>query len=436
MGEAQNSRKLRVATGNILRSTTKAATEFYEKRENSAVVWTLEPVIRPFELRIQKSKKIDRVAVVDSPKCGDSVLRMAFSVRPSVCWVATISSPQPKRRSKPNLLRGLFDGHQCDLQLLSGSHGRSIKYTYGTWRGKEKIPGWTLIQVATSDDSYGELKPDASDTEHGTEDIVRESISQLNPEGTGGKPGLISFYGYQYGRRGKMPLSGQRKNQQNLLWFVGPTVLVASFIFPSLYLRRILSTLFEDSLVTDFLILFFTEALFYCGVAVFLLLIDYLQRPRELLSSSVSYGTETNHLGHRISSVTVLVLSLIIPMVTMGLVWPWTGPAASATLAPYLVGIVVQFAFEQYARYRKSPSWSAIPIIFQVYRLHQLNRAAQLVTALSFTVRGAETTSYNLSISSSLGTLLNVLQFLGVICIWSLSSFIMRSIPSAGIHEQ
>lgn len=53
-------------------------------------------------------------------------------------------------------------------------------------------------------------------------------------------------------------------------------------------------------------------------------------------------------------------------MVTMGLVWPWTGPAASATLAPYLVGIVVQFAFEQYARYKKSPSWSVIPIIFQV----------------------------------------------------------------------
>lgn len=53
-------------------------------------------------------------------------------------------------------------------------------------------------------------------------------------------------------------------------------------------------------------------------------------------------------------------------MVTMGFVWPWTGPAASATLAPYLVGIVVQFAFEQYARYRKSPSSLTIPIIFQV----------------------------------------------------------------------
>lgn len=86
----------------------------------------------------------------------------------------------------------------------------------------------------------------------------------------------------------------------------------------------------------------------------------------EPLSSVNNNRTLAPHLGQRISSVAALVLSLIIPMVTMGLVWPWTGPAASATLAPYLVGIVVQFAFEQYARYQKSPSWPVIPIIFQV----------------------------------------------------------------------
>ncbi|XP_042496149.1 uncharacterized protein LOC122075254 isoform X2 [Macadamia integrifolia] len=361
---------------------------------------------------------------------------MAISSGSSLSWVATsTSSSQPKICCKPNILRGLFNGHRCYLQPLSCTDGRSITFIHGAWRGKEKVQRWKSIRFATSGDSYGELKLDASDAEHNAEDIVPESIPQTRLERTGGKPGLISFYGYPYGRRGKIPVSGPRKNQQTLLWFVGPAVLVASFIFPSLYLRRILSTIFEDSLLTDFLILFFTEALFYSGVAVFLLLIDYLRRPCELVPST-SYVKETNHLGHRISSVTVLVLSLIIPMVTMGLVWPWTGPAASATLAPYLVGIVVQFAFEQYAQYRKSPSWPIIPIIFQVYRLHQLNRAAQLVTALSFTVRGAETTPHNLSISSSLGTLLNVLQFLGVICIWSLSSFLMRSIPSATVHEQ
>ena len=73
---------------------------------------------------------------------------------------------------------------------------------------------------------------------------------------------------------------------------------------------------------------------------------------------------------------------------------------------------------------------------WQVYRLHQLNRAAQLVTALSFTVRGAEMTAHNMAINNSLGTLLNVLQCLGVICIWSLSSFLMRFFPSSAVSAQ
>lgn len=72
----------------------------------------------------------------------------------------------------------------------------------------------------------------------------------------------------------------------------------------------------------------------------------------------------------------------------------------------------------------------------QVYRLHQLNRAAQLVTALSFTVRGAEVTSHNMAINNSLGALLNVLQLLGVICIWSLSSFLMRYFPPTATSIQ
>lgn len=263
------------------------------------------------------------------------------------------------------------------------------------------------------------------------QDISPASNPSFHLSGSDGKPGFISFYNRPYRRDSEILLLNSERSQNSILWFVGPAVLVASFIFPSLYLRKLLSIIFEDSLLTDFLILFFTEAIFYGGVAVFLFLLDHLRRPIQLDTATKNTDTLPPQLGQKISSVATLVLSLVIPMVTMGLVWPWTGPAASATLAPYLVGIVVQFAFEQYARYRKSPSWSAIPLIFQVYRLHQLNRAAQLVTALSFTVRGAELTSHNMAINSSLGTLLNVLQFLGVICIWSLSSFLMRFIPSA-----
>lgn len=265
------------------------------------------------------------------------------------------------------------------------------------------------------------------------EDSASSNTSSYSLERNLGKPGFISFQGIPYRRvEGQLLESTSNREVSKLLWFIGPIALVTFLVFPSLYLRRILSTMCEDSLLTDFLILFFTESLFYGGVAIFLCIVDYIWRP--LLQSEPRNKMYSNFkYGIKIASIATLVLTLIIPLVTMGMVWPWTGPAASATLAPYLVGLFVQFAFERYARFLNSPSWPVIPIIFQVYRLHQLNRAAQLVTALSFSLRGAETTSQTLAINNSLGTLLAVLQILGVICIWSLSSFLMRIIPSSQV---
>ncbi|CAH9104427.1 unnamed protein product [Cuscuta europaea] len=358
----------------------------------------------------------------------------------SVC--TTLSSPfefnrTPKVSSRIRLL---------DMQHFGTSSAtnakvvRSFKLMHENLRMHGGLSKTRFILFATSEDPQlldHDHEPNALDK--GNPKLLVKDLSSELVSSTAeaeGRPGFISFYfSRPYMRREAEVLSDHGKNEGNLLWIMGPTVLVASFIFPSLYLRRILATIFEDSLLTDFLILFFTEALFYCGVASFLQLIDHARmRPLELVSSA-SEEHATPPFGYRVSSVAVLALSLTIPMVTMGLVWPWTGPAASATLAPFLVGIIVQFAFEQQARHVKSPSWPIIPIVFQVYRLHQLNRAAQLVTALSLTVRGAETTPHNLAINRSLGALLNVLQVLGVICIWSLSSFVMQYFPSTRKHE-
>ncbi|KAI9173960.1 hypothetical protein LWI28_009380 [Acer negundo] len=351
----------------------------------------------------------------------------------------TLSSPfKPRIRAKMTLSQRPFNRKQVDALQLQNSKVLQIVKSGNFVDGLPKLQGRfpkrqnVLVAVSQDQSPYTELKPDVSEQvsqRPNFEDNSSGGSSNIHYEGTEGKPGFISFYNRPYKREDETSITSVQRSQSSLIWFAGPAVLVASFIFPSLYLRRILSTVFEDSLLTDFLILFFTEALFYSGVAVFLLLIHHLKRPTGPESATNDNNTLPSQLGSRISSVASLVLSLIIPMVTMGLVWPWTGPAASATLAPYLVGIVVQFAFEQYARYRKSPSWPLIPIIFQVYRLHQLNRAAQLVTALSFTVRGAEMTSHNLAINKSLSALLNVLQLLGVICIWSLSSFLIRVFP-------
>ncbi|XP_010550683.1 PREDICTED: uncharacterized protein LOC104821479 isoform X2 [Tarenaya hassleriana] len=309
----------------------------------------------------------------------------------------------------------------------------------GDQKSREEFRKAPFLPRATSEEQFQHIEHTLVDKETVSHQIDSEAqdgtSSSVHFKRYNGKPGFVSFYNPLSKAEDVVVASEVQSKRGRVLWFIGPAVLVASFIFPPIYLRRIISAVFEDSLLTDFLILFFTEALFYCGVAAFLLMIDCLRRSPRKNSDANDYRTGPSQLGQRISSVATLVLSLVISMVTMGFVWPWTGPAASATLAPYLVGIVVQFAFEQLARYRNSPSWPAIPIIFQVYRLHQLNRAAQLVTALSFTVKGAEATAHNLAIKKSLGTLLNVLQVLGVICIWSISSFLVWFPPSTNQPE-
>ncbi|KAM0932845.1 hypothetical protein DsansV1_C38g0233261 [Dioscorea sansibarensis] len=351
-----------------------------------------------------------------------------------------------------------FGGKRLEVQQISCTHGNSVRLHWSSnvklCSQRRWVPFAAIDDKASCNESVS-VDPDLEklhvvakeeedsddddddEEEDKEEDYFSNDTSNLYVSGqrTDGKPGFITFHGFPYQRPSTEILGPvPSKETSRIFWFIGPTVLVAFLVLPSLYLRSIFSTVFEDSLLTDFLILFFTEALFYGGVAIFLLLIDRVWRPlHQVQAEPKTYVWSKLKLGFRISSVATFVLSLIIPLVTMGMVWPWTGPAASATLAPYLVGLVVQFAFEQYARFWRSPAWSVIPVIFQVYRLHQLNRAAQLVTALSFSVRGAEMTPQILAINSSLGTLLSVLQILGVICIWSLSSFLMRFLPASRV---
>eukprot|EP01018_Ginkgo_biloba_P002851 Gb_14718 [translate_table: standard] len=265
---------------------------------------------------------------------------------------------------------------------------------------------------------------------------VKESIPFAKTEvvhqsnNINGKTGFVSFYGlHKHVEEADSENGSSLGGHWSLDWLLGPTVLVASVVLPPFYLRTFFETVLEDSLLTDFLILFFTEALFYSGVAVFLLVTDYVQRPcLQFMSNKRSL---VNRLpGYRVVSIATLVLSVLLPLICMGLVWPWTGPAASAAIAPYLVGLIVQFAFEQYVQRKKSSAWPLVPVVFQVYRLHQLNRASQLVAGLIFSLRGAETTPQTLAINGSLQTLLNVLQVLGIICLWSMASFIMRLFPS------
>lgn len=107
--------------------------------------------------------------------------------------------------------------------------------------------------VSDDQSQYNELKEAASvpeDNDNIDQDISPASNPSFQLSGSDGKPGLISFYNRPYRRDGEILLSNPERSQNSILWFVGPAVLVASFIFPSLYLRKLLSIIFEDSLLT------------------------------------------------------------------------------------------------------------------------------------------------------------------------------------------
>lgn len=112
-----------------------------------------------------------------------------------------------------------------------------------------------LTRFAISEDqsAYTTLKLDTMESEELdiiTEDKSADSCLSLPIERTAGKPGFVSFNGLPYERRGEILVSSMGKEKSRIFWFIGPTVLVAFLVLPSLYLRRMFSTVFEDSLLT------------------------------------------------------------------------------------------------------------------------------------------------------------------------------------------
>ncbi|KAK7389092.1 hypothetical protein VNO78_23924 [Psophocarpus tetragonolobus] len=195
-------------------------------------------------------------------------------------------------------------------------------------------------------------------------------ISSFHLSANDGKPGLVTFCNRPSNTDNEVTSSNLERIRKRISWFLGPAVLVLAFVYPPLFLPQVILRVFGDSPLTVFLLIFFTEVIFYCGVAVFLLLLNRLMRLKQLGTSANNIDILTLSMDKQITSVTTLVLrqlSIAIPMISMGLAWPWTGFVVPATLSPYLVGIFVQFIFELFARCWKSPSWAAIPFIFQFF---------------------------------------------------------------------
>lgn len=120
--------------------------------------------------------------------------------------------------------------------------------------GLNSRKGYILKRLVLSNSTSGEVNPNLpEEVNPGTTELLEEYLFDLTAERSEGKPGFISFHGLPDKKseeaNGYEPVS-TNEEVHDVSWFVGPTVLVSFLVLPSLFLRKILSLVFEDSLLT------------------------------------------------------------------------------------------------------------------------------------------------------------------------------------------
>lgn len=108
-----------------------------------------------------------------------------------------------------------------------------------------------------------------------------------------------------------------------------------------------------------------SEAVFYVGLATFLLVTDHVQRPY-LQFSTKRWGLITGLRGYLTSAFFTSGFKVVAPLVAVYVTWPILGLPALVAVAPFLVGCGAQLAFERVLDKRGSSCWPLVPIIFEV----------------------------------------------------------------------
>lgn len=114
---------------------------------------------------------------------------------------------------------------------------------------------------------------------------------------------------------------------------------------------------------------FFSEIIFYAGLAVFLLVTNHVQRPY-LDFSPKQWSLITGLRGYLSSAFFTMGLKVFAPFLAVYAVWPIIGLPAVIAVAPFLLGCAVQFAFELFLDRKKISCWPLVPIIFEVYSVN------------------------------------------------------------------
>uniref|UniRef100_A0A0A0LD62 Uncharacterized protein n=1 Tax=Cucumis sativus TaxID=3659 RepID=A0A0A0LD62_CUCSA len=242
-----------------------------------------------------------------------------------------------------------------------------------------------------------------------------------------GKCGSVSFHGltHQLVEESKLMSAPFREEKGSILWVLAPVAFISSLILPQVFLGGLIEAFFKNRILV---------VLFYVGVATFLLVTERVQRPY-LQFSSKRWSLITGLRGYLSTTFFIAGFKVIAPLLAVFVTWPMIGLAALVAVFPFLVGCIVQLAFETLLDRCGSASWPLVPIIFEVYRLYQLTKASHFMESLMFELKGLPMTPDLLEKSGALFAMMTTFQILGVVCLWSLLTFLLRLFPSRPVAE-
>ncbi|KAH9692758.1 hypothetical protein KPL70_016476 [Citrus sinensis] len=235
------------------------------------------------------------------------------------------------------------------------------------------------------------------------------------PEPFRGKSGSVSFCGltHQLVEEGKLMSAPFQEDKGSFLWILAPVVLISSLILPQMFLGNVIEDFIKDNLLMEIVSSLTFESMFYVGLAIFLRITDRVQRPY-LQFSPKRWGLITGLRGYLTSAFFTTGLKVVAPLFAVYVTWPVLRLPALVAVLPFLVGCAAQLAFETNLDKRGSSCWPLIPIIFEVYRLYQLSKAANFIERLMFSMKDLPRSPELLERGSAMVSMVVIFQVLGV----------------------
>ncbi|KAK7310885.1 hypothetical protein RJT34_08667 [Clitoria ternatea] len=251
-----------------------------------------------------------------------------------------------------------------------------------------------------------------------------------------GKSGSVSFSGltHQSVEEAKLESAPFEEKGSSFFWILAPVAFIASLTLPQFFVDNVIEAFLDDAILIDIVSTLASEAVFYIGLVTFLHVTDRVQRPY-LQYSSKRWSLITGLRGYLFSVFFTMGLKIIAPLFLLYATCSVIGIASVVAVAPFLIGCAAQLAFEKSLDKRGSSSWPLVPIIFEVYRLYQLTKGAHFVEKILFSMKDLPATPELVEKTGACFAMIVTFQVLGVVCLWSLMTFLMRLFPSRPVAD-